>query len=127
MTNFKLVSPYFGNIHSTSQHEILNTICTIHINNKNEIQIPLLVAVSFSSPISQLLLIDPLTTDFYIEDKLLDNIQENVFDKLKMLLNMKDIQLEDEEIIQIAKIGKVLGNDELVALFNNKIKEYEQK
>ena len=126
MTNFKLDSPYFGNIYSISQHEILNKICTVHINNKNEIQIPLLIAVSFSSLISQLLLIDPLTTDFYIEDHSLDNIQENIYDKLKILLNMKDIQLEDEEINQIAKVGKVLENDELVALFNNKIKTYEQ-
>ena len=72
-----------------------------------------------------MLLLDPLTTDFYYDDNSLENIQESVFDKLINLLNMKEIQLEEEEISQIAVLGKVLGNNELVSLFNKKLKEYE--
>ena len=74
MANFKFVSPFFENIYSVSKQEITNRICTIHINNNKEIKIPLLVAVSFSSLISQMLTNDSLMTDFYIEDPSLNAI-----------------------------------------------------
>ena len=126
MTNFKFSSSFFENIYSISKQEITNRICTIHINNKKEIQIPLLVAVSFSSLISQMLTTDLLMTDFYVEDPLLDDIQENTIDKLIELLNFKEIQLENEDITQIAKLGKVFGNNELLSLYYNLVKNYEQ-
>ena len=126
MTNFKFVSPFFKNIYSISKHEIANRICTIHINNSKEIEIPLLVAVSFSSLISQTLSTDLLMTDFYVEDPLLDDIQDGLIDKVTELLNLKEIKLENEEILQIAQLGKVLGNDELIKPYLSLVKEYEK-
>ena len=97
MSNFKISSPYFENISSISQREITNTKCTIHINNKKEIEIPLLVAVSFSNLISQMLLNDPLMTDFYVEDSSLDNIKDDIYAKFNKLLNLQEIHLDNEE------------------------------
>ena len=68
MTQFKIVSPFFDNISLISQHEITNRICTIHINSKKEIKIPLLIAASFSKTISQMLTVDSLMTDFGFND-----------------------------------------------------------
>ena len=126
MTNFKFVSPFFENIYSVSKQEITNRICTIHINNNKEIKIPLLVAVSFSSLISQMLTNDSLMTDFYIEDPSLNDIQDSVIDKLIELLNLNEIQIENEEIHQFAKLGKFLGNKELIQIYLNFVKENEQ-
>ena len=126
MANLRIISPFFENIYSISQQEITNKICTIHINNNKEIQIPLLVAVSFSSLMSQMVLTEPLMTDFYVKDPSLDDIQDNAIDKLIDLLNLKEIQLENEEINQFGKLGKILGNKELMQPFLNLIKEYEQ-
>ena len=126
MTKFKFASSFYDNIYTISQQEITNKICTIHINNSKEIKIPLLVAVSFSSLISQMLINDSLMTEFYVEDHSLDDIQDNIIDKLIELLNLKEIQLENEEISQLAKLGKVLGSKELIQPYLNKIKEYEQ-
>ena len=126
MTNFKFVSPFFENIYSVSKQEITNRICTIHINNNKEIKIPLLVAVSFSSLISQMLTNDSLMTDFYIEDPSLNDIQDSVIDKLIELLNLNEIQIENEEIQQFGKLGKFLGNKELIQIYLNFVKENEQ-
>ena len=121
MTSFKFVSPFFANIHSISHHEITNTTCTIHINNKKQT-----FAISFSSYICQMLKVDPLMTDIYIDNNLLDDIQDIVYDKLLSLLDFKEIQLENKEISQIAKLAKVLGNDELFELYKNMVKDIEQ-
>ena len=126
MTNFKFISSFYENIYAISQHEITNKSCTIHINNNQEIQIPLLIAASFSSFISNQLLIDSLMTDFYIEDRFLDSINDEVIQKLLNLLNLKEVQLEDDEIMEFAKLGYVLGNKELVDLFMHFIKKCEQ-
>ena len=126
MTNFKFVSSFFENIYSVSKQEITNRICTIHINNNKEIKIPLLVAVSFSSLISQMLTNDSLMTDFYIEDPSLNDIQDSVIDKLIELLNLNEIQIENEEIQQFGKLGKFLGNKELIQIYLNFVKENEQ-
>ena len=126
MTNFKFVSPFFENIYSVSKQEIANRICTIHINNNKEIKIPLLVAISFSSVISQMLTNDPLMTDFYIENPLLDDIQDDVIDKLIELLNLKEIQIENEEKVQFGKLGKALGSKELFQFYLKYVKENEQ-
>ena len=126
MSNFKISSPYFENISSISQREITNTKCTIHINNKKEIEIPLLVAVSFSNLISQMLLNDPLMTDFYVEDSSLDNIKDDIYAKFNKILNLQEIHLDNEEKAQMAILGKVLGNNELYTPFVELIKEYEQ-
>ena len=125
MTNFKIVSPFFENISLISQQEITNKICTIHINSNKEIKIPLLVAVSFSNLISQMLLSDALMTDFYINDSSIDDINDSIIDKLSDLMNLKEIQLENEEIVKIAKLGKILGNCELLTPFKNSMKELE--
>ena len=126
MSNFKIRSTYFENIYSISQREITNKTCTIHINNNKEIEIPLLVAVSFSTLISQMLLSDPLMTDFYVEDSSLDNVKDDIYNKFEDLLNLKEIQLDSEERAQIAILGKVLENNELLAPFLELMKEYEQ-
>ena len=126
MANFKFVSPFFENIYLVSKQEITNRICTIHINNNKEIKIPLLVAVSFSSLISQMLTNDSLMTDFYIEDPSLNDIQDSVIDKLIELLNLNEIQIENEEIQQFGKLGKFLGNKELIQIYLNFVKENEQ-
>ena len=126
MTKYKIGSPLYNNIYLISQIEITNKTCTIHLNNIKEFQIPLLVAISYFSLISQMLLNDSLMTDFYVVDHLLDNIQENIIEKLVYLLNLQEIQLDNEEIIQLAKIGKVLGNNELIALYMDMINKNEQ-
>ena len=107
MANFKFVSPFFENIYSVSKQEITNRICTIHINNNKEIKIPLLVAVSFSSLISQMLTNDSLMTDFYIEDPSLNDIQDSVIDKLIELLNLNEIQIEKRRNSTIQKSWKI--------------------
>ena len=85
-----------------------------------------MVAVSFSSLISQMLTNDSLMTDFYIEDHSLNDIEDSVIDKLIELLNLKEIQIENEEINQFGKLGKFLGNKELIQIYLNFVKENEQ-
>ena len=126
MTNFKFVSTSIENIYSLSQQEIVNRICTIHLNKIKEIQIPLMIAVSISSTISQMLLFDPTMTDFYIDDHSLDDIQDSVYNKFMDLLSLKEIVLENEEIPQIAKIGNVLGNREIISFYRDFVKKYEE-
>ena len=69
---------------------------------------------------------DSLMTDFYIEDPSLNDIQDSVIDKLIELLNLNEIQIENEEIQQFGKLGKFLGNKELIQIYLNFVKENEQ-
>ena len=126
MTHFRFDSAFFKNIYSISQQEITNKICTIHINSRQEIKIPLLIAVSFSSVISQMLQIDPLMTDFYIRDEFLGDINTNIINKLIESLNLNEVQLENEEIAQFAALGKAFGSTELLLPYQRILKEYEQ-
>ena len=65
-------------------------------------------------------------TDFGFNDHYLDDLHDSVVEKFEDLLNLKEITIENEEIPQFAKIGKVIGNNELIDIYRNLINEYEQ-
>ena len=126
MLNYKIDSPFFENISLISNQEITNRICTIHLNNNKEIKIPLFIAISSSSFVSKQLLSDISTNDLYFNDPLLDRINDDVLNKIIKILNHEEVQFENEdEIIQFAIFGKIIGNSEFVKPFISISKGHE--
>ena len=126
MNKFKIVSPFIENISIISKQEITNRICTIHINNKQQIKIPLLISISFSSVFARQLLYDISVNEFYVNDSSLDNISSEFLEKIKKIFNLEEIQFDnEEEIKQLALFGKIIGNQEFMTPLMNFTKEYE--
>ena len=110
------------NISSLPNVEITNCPCKIHINNKHEITLPLLVILANSTKFTQEFSTDVTTRDFYVTIESFNTSSSNehssLIQKIEDFLSCREVTFETpNEIIEFAKFGKSIGNTSFVSPF----------
>ena len=117
MGEFSINSNYLENIRSTVNEfpEYKDRICTIIINETFKIELPLIVASSFSSSITKIIKNDPTTKEFHFSLQTnslesLNKIKSVLCEHSKVTLNEEN----DEDIYSFAEFGVSIGNDDFI-------------
>ena len=115
MSDFSISCEYLENIRSTVNEfpEYRDTICTIIINEKFKIELPIIVASSFSSSITKLIKNDPTTKEFHFSFK--SNSVESLNKIKSVLCEQSKVSLNEEnDIFTFAEFGLAIGNKDFV-------------
>ena len=112
MTSFELKNPSLKNYLSLWKN-FLDEVCKVSINGVVLLEeYPLLCAISISSKIGAILQTDANQREFIFNSDFL--LSKSMIFKIQQLFNGKLIQIEkEEELISLAFVGLLLGNDEL--------------
>ena len=127
-TTFRFDSEYFANISLIAGKCFTDRDVNIHINNKQTIQIPLLIAVSLSPVITQQYLSDPSSNDYYINVSLTDSECEHVISQFsKALVEQEEIKFTNEDdILTFSLFGQSLDNKEMMKPIIDRINSLSQ-
>ena len=124
MSNSSINCKYLENIRLTVERfpEYRDKMCNIIINEKFNIELPIIVASSFSSSITKIITNDPTTNEFRFSIQ--SNSQDSL-DKIKSVICKREVVSIDneEDISTFAELGLAIGNDDFI----NPLKERLEK
>ena len=123
---FQISSDIYKNILVLAK--IVDSECTIKINNREKIQTSLVLACAIFTKISNLLSSDSTTKEFNINVQFINDVDEAFYEKIENVLNMEKITFEDDvEIRNFAKLGISLGCDMFLNPLRQLFKKKESK
>ena len=124
MPEFCLSSKYLENLRKTVERfpEFRERMCTIRINESLVIEVPVVVAASFSATITSIVGSDPTTATFSFTLRAKSN---SSLDKIKRVLQHNEsVTLDnDEDIRAFAEFGLCIGNDDFAAPLRAQLSE----
>ena len=106
---------------------INNSECSIHVNNKYTIKLPLLVVLANSPVFTREYICDFTKQDFYIDFEFSGHLNDTIITKIHDFMLCREITLNnEEEIIEFAQFGQVLGNETFITPYKQLCSESDK-
>ena len=124
---FTYFNPSIHNLYILSNSGILsNDYCTITLNDKYHLYVPLLSAAYISKKITNVLLLDRCSRDFCFNLKKELEITDSIFEKITRMFNFETIILDITDIPVFTDLSQTL-DAEILKKFLTSVKEDEYK
>ena len=110
-TEFELpnYSNFYANIVNISSQNFSNCLCKIHIN-EYEMELPIILAISCFTNITQEMMSDPMLQEFNIKVDFKYEIDETFIYKILSLIYNHRVTLNTEEVVNLACLGESIDN-----------------
>ena len=104
--------------------ELTNSPCKVHIN-EHEIEVPLILALSCFSCLTNEINIDATQRDFSIDVDFKHPIDHTFIDKLVDILYMRSVTLNTDEVINLAIFGERVNNRYFLLPYEEQVRSLE--
>ena len=121
---FQIDSNFYYNIVNVCDKEITNCMCKIHIN-ENEIEVPLILALSSLTCLTTEIMSDITLKEFTINIDFKYKPDNTFFDKLVDLLYSRKVSLTEEEVVNLACFGESVNNRYFLIPYEEHVKSLE--
>ena len=121
---FQIDSNFYKNIVNVCDKELTNSPCKVHIN-EHEIEVPLILALSCFSCLTNEINIDATQRDFSIDVDFKHPIDHTFIDKLVDILYMRSVTLNTDEVINLAIFGERVNNHYFLLPYEEQVRSLE--
>ena len=121
---FQIDSNFYYNVVNVCDKEITNCPCKIHIN-ENEIEVPLILALSSLTCLTSEIMSDVTLKEFTINIDFKYKPDNTFFDKLVDLLYSRKVSLTEEEVVNLACFGEGVNNRYFLIPYEEHVKSLE--
>ena len=121
---FQIDSNFYKNIINVCDKELTNSPCKVHIN-EHEIEVPLILALSCFSCLTNEINIDATQRDFSIDVDFKHPIDGTFINKLVDIVYMRSVTLNADEVVSLACFGERVNNRYFLLPYEEQVRKLE--